>query len=157
LNIFGGGISNKTSRLYQALVDKELAVSLHGGLTATVDPYLHTIMATVHPESTAEAVVQAIDDEVKRLQDSAPAQEEVDRAVKQARALFAYSSESITNQAFWMGYSEIFDSYEWFLNYLDQLAEVTPEQIQQIAQKYLRKQNRVRGIYYPVDTAEVSE
>jgi zinc protease len=102
-------------------------------------------------------VVQAIDDEVKRLQDSAPAQEEVDRAVKQARALFAYSSESITNQAFWMGYSEIFDSYEWFLNYLDQLAEVTPEQIQQIAQKYLRKQNRVRGIYYPVDTAEVSE
>jgi len=157
LNIFGGGISNKTSRLYQALVDKELAVSLHGGLTATVDPFLHTIMATVHPESTAELVVQAIDEEVKHLQDSAPSQDEVDRAVKQARALFAYSSESITNQAFWMGYSEIFDSYEWFLNYLDRLAEVTPDQIQHIAQKYMRKNNRVRGIYYPVDGAEVSE
>lgn len=157
LNVFGGGISNKTSRLYQALVDKELAVSLQGGLTATVDPYLHTIMATVHPESTAEAVVSAIDEEIKRVQDSPPAQEDVDRAVKQARALFAYGSESITNQAFWMGYAEIFDNYEWFLGYLDRLAQVTPQQIQQIAQKYMRPSNRVLGVYRPVGQAEVAE
>ena len=156
LNVFGGGISNKTSRLYKALVDKELAVSLHGGLTATVDPFLHTIMATVHPESTAEAVVQAIDEEIKRVQDTPPPQEDVDRAVKQARALFAYGSESITNQAFWMGYAEIFDSYEWFLGYLDQLAEVTPEQIQRIAQIYMRTGNRVLGVYRPVDQMEVA-
>jgi zinc protease len=157
LNVFGGGISNKTSRLYQALVDKELAVSLQGGLTATVDPYLHTIMATVHPESTAEAVVAAIDEEIKRVQDSPPAQEDVDRAVKQARALFAYGSESITNQAFWMGYAEIFDNYEWFLGYLDRLAQVTPQQIQRIAQNYMRPSNRVLGVYRPVWQAEVAE
>jgi len=35
LNMFSGGISNKTSRLYRALVDKELAVSIHGGSQAT--------------------------------------------------------------------------------------------------------------------------
>ena len=155
LNVFGGGISNKTSLLYQALVDKELAVSLHGGLTATVDPFLHTIMATVHPESTAEAVVEAIDKEVSILQKTPPRQADVDRAVKQARALFAYGSESITNQAFWMGYAEIFDNYEWFLSYLDQLAEVTPEQIQGIAQKYMRRSNRVRGVYRPFDRQEI--
>lgn len=149
LNVFGGGISNKTSRLYKALVDNELAVSLQGGLTATVDPYLHTIMATVHPESTAEAVGKAIDEEIRQLQETPPPQEDVDRAVKQARALFAYGSESITNQAFWMGYAEIFDSYEWFLGYLDQLSEVTPEQIQRIAQTYMRSSNRVLGIYRP--------
>jgi zinc protease len=155
LNVFGGGISNKTSLLYQALVDKELAVSLHGGLTATVDPFLHTIMATVHPESTAEAVVEAIDKEVSILQKTPPRQADVDRAVKQARALFAYGSESITNQAFWMGYAEIFDNYEWFLSYLDRLAEVTPEQIQGIAQKYMRRSNRVRGVYRPFDRQEI--
>ena len=156
LNVFGGGISNKTSRLYQALVDKELSVSLQGGLTATVDPFLHTIMATVHPASTAEAVIQAIDDEIKRVQDTPPPQADVDRAVKQARALFAYGSESITNQAFWMGYAEIFDSYEWFLNYLDQLAEVTPEQIQRIVQTYMRSSNRVVGVYRPSEQVEVA-
>ena len=156
LNVFGGGISNKTSRLYQALVDNELAVSLQGGLTATIDPFLHTIMATVHPESTAEAVVKAIDEEIMRIQDTLPPQEDVDRAVKQARALFAYGSESITNQAFWMGYAEIFDSYEWFLGYLDQLAEVTPKQIQRIAQTYMRSSNRVLGVYRPTGVKGVS-
>ncbi len=155
LNVFGGGISNKTSRLYKALIEGELAVSIHGGLTATIDPYLHTIVATVHPESTAERVVLTLDDEINRLQDSPPPQDEVDRAVKQARALFAYGSESITNQAFWMGYSEIFDTYDWFLNYLDRLAEVTPEEVQRIAQTYMKPGNRVRGVYHPSEGQEV--
>lgn len=155
LNLFGGGISNKTSRLYQALVERELAVSVHGGLTATIDPFLHTIVATVHPQSSAEKVVVAIDDEIKRLQDEPPTKEQVDRAVKQARALFAYGSESITNQAFWMGYAEMFATYEWFLTYLDRLAAVTPEDVQNIAQKYLRVDNRVLGIYRPLEGKEV--
>jgi zinc protease len=155
LNLFGGGISNKTSRLYEALVDGELAVSLHGGLTATIDPYLHTIVATVHPESTAEKLISVLDDEIKQLQDNPPAQEDVDRAVKQARALFAYGSESITNQAFWMGYAEIFDTYDWFLNYLDRLSQVTPDEVQRIAQKYIRPGNRVLGIYRPTGNQEV--
>ncbi|MDK1029812.1 MAG: pitrilysin family protein, partial [Anaerolineae bacterium] len=38
LNMFGGGISNKTSRLYRALVEKELTVSVQGGAQATIDP-----------------------------------------------------------------------------------------------------------------------
>ncbi len=155
LNLFGGGISNKTSRLYKVLVDGELAVSLHGGLIATIDPYLHTIVATVHPESTAEKLIQAMDEEISRLQDSPPSQKDVERAVKQARALFAYGSESITNQAFWMGYAEIFDTYDWFLNYLDRLATVTPEEVQKIAQKYMRPANRVLGIYRPAGNREV--
>jgi zinc protease len=155
LNLFGGGISNKTSRLYQALVERELAVSVHGGLTATIDPFLHTIVATVHPQSSAEKVVAAIDDEIKRLQDEPPTKEQVERAVKQARALFAYGSESITNQAFWMGYAEMFASYEWFLNYLDRLAAVTPEDVQNIAQKYLRVDKRVLGVYRPLEGQEV--
>ncbi len=155
LNLFGGGISNKTSRLYNALVDGEFAVSLHGGLTATIDPYLHTIVATVHPESNAEDLVKAMDDEIALLQEAAPPQEDVDRAVKQARALFAYGSESITNQAFWMGYAEIFDTYDWFINYLDRLAEVTPQEVQRIAQTYMKPGNRVLGIYRPSGTIGV--
>lgn len=155
LNVFGGGISNKSSRLYKVLVDGELAVSIHGGLAATIDPFLHTVVATVHPASTPERVVQALDEEIMRIQDDPPSQEEVDRAVKQARALFAYGSESITNQAFWLGYAEMFATYDWFVNYLDRLAAVTPGQVQQIAQKYLRTGNRVLGIYRPYGNQEV--
>jgi len=149
LNMFGGGISNKTSRLYRALVEKELAVGVSGGLSATIDPFLYTINLTIHPQRPASDALQAMDDEIKRLQDAPPPSDEVARAVKQARALFAYGSESITNQAFWLGFAEMFATYDWFLTYLDRLAEVTPEQVQRIAQTYLRPQNRVLGIYLP--------
>jgi zinc protease len=127
LNIFGDGISNKTSRLYRALVEKELAVSMSGGLAATIDPFLYTINLTIHPQRPASDALQAMDSEIKRLQDTPPPVDEVARAVKQARAMFAYGSESITNQAYWLGFAEMFDTYEWFVSYLDRLAAVTPE------------------------------
>ena len=62
---------------------------------------------------------------------------EITRAVKQASAVFAYGSENITHQAFWMGYVEMFSSYEWFTTYLDKLAKVTPKDVQRVARKYL--------------------
>ncbi len=149
LNLFGGGISNKTSRLYQALVERELAVGVGGGLQATIDPFLHLITATVHPERTADDVIQAVDAEIVRLLEQPPTAEELTRAVKQARALFAYGSESITNQAYWLGYAEMFATYDWFLTYLDRLSSVTPEGVQRVAAKYLRPSQRVLGVYQP--------
>ncbi len=149
LNMFGGGISNKTSRLYRALVEGELAVSVHGGLQATIDPFLHTITLLPRPEREVEEVLAVLDGEIARLQDAPPEADELARAVKQARALFAYGSESITNQGFWLGFSEMFASYDWFTGYLDRLAQVTPEDVQRVAQVYLRAQNRNLGVYQP--------
>lgn len=149
LNMFGGGISNKTSRLYRALVEGELAVSVYGGLQATIDPFLHTITIVVRPDGSPDPVLSKLADEIKHLQDAPPPPTEVARAVKQARALFSYGSESITNQAYWLGFSEMFASYDWFTSYLDKLAAVTPEDVQRVAQIYLRPQNRVYGVYIP--------
>ena len=149
LNIFGGGISNKTSQLYQALVEKDIAVSVYGGLQASVDPYLYQVVITVHPESAPEKAIAAFDQQIAQVQEKLPSHSELERAVKQARALFAYGSESITNQAFWLGFAEMFDSYSWFETYLDKLAAVTPEDVQRVAQSYLKKNTRVVGTYRP--------
>jgi zinc protease len=149
LNMFGGGISNKTSRLYRALVEKELAVSVSGGVPATIDPFLHGVTITVHPQCTPDQVITALDQEIHQLQTVTPEAEELERAMKQARALFAYGSESITNQAFWMGYSEMFSTYDWFIKYLENLEKVTPEGVQRVANEYLRPQNRILGVYLP--------
>jgi zinc protease len=138
LNMFGGGTTNKTSRLYQALVDKELAVSVNGGVQATIDPYLYTTVITVHPRHTTSDCIEAMEAEIKLLQDAPPPLEELERAMKQARAIFAYGSESISNQAFWMGFSEMFATIEWFTTYLERLATVTPEDVQRLAQTCLR-------------------
>jgi zinc protease len=150
LSIFGGGgLSNKTSRLYRALVEKELAVGVGGSALTTVDPYLYSISMTVHPDRKPGQVLSAFDAEVKRIQDEPVPVEEISRAIKQARALFAYQSENITSQAAWLGHAEMFASYDWFLTYLEKLSKVTPVAIQTAAQKYLRSQNRVVGTYVP--------
>ena len=157
LNMFGGGgISNKTSRLYRALVEKGLATSLSGGMQATIDPFLYDINVTVQQQWTPEKITETIEDEVKRLQDTLVSEEEIARAIKQARALFAYGSENITNQAFWMGYAEMFAKYEWFSHYVSNLEQVTVRDIQAIAQVYLNPSRRVTGIYVPEPTEEAA-
>ncbi len=156
LNMFGGGISNKTSRLYRRLVERDVAVSIHGSLPVTIDPYLYRVTITVRSDRRPEEAISALDEEIQRLQEEPPSKKAIQRAVKQARALFAYGSESITNQAFWMGFSEMFASYEWFNTYLDRLQAVTPEDVQRIAQTYLVPRNRVLGTYLPTKNSEVS-
>jgi zinc protease len=154
LNMFGGGITNKTSRLYKTLVEKELAVSVNGGVQATIDPYLYTTVITVHPRHTVSDCVAAMEAEIKQLQEAPPPIEELERAMKQARAIFAYGSESISNQAFWLGFSEMFATVDWFTDYLERLAVVTPSDVQRLAQTCLRPQNRTLGVYLPNDKAQ---
>lgn len=145
----GGGISNKTSRLYRALVEKELAVGVFGSGQVTIDPFLYATTITIHPQKGHEESLEAFDAEIKRIQDEPIPTADIQRAIKQARAIFAYGTESITNQAAWLGFSEMFSEYQWFESYLDNLARVTPEDIQRVAQTWLLPQKRLVGIYLP--------
>jgi len=152
--MFGSGIPNKTSRLYRSLVGGDIAASVQGQLSATIDPHLYSIEITVRPDRTAEEALAVLDWELDRVVNEALTVDEVEKAIKQARALFAYGSESITNQAFWMGYSEMFADYEWFETYLDRLSAVTADDVLGIAQKYVVASNRVVGIYRPKNGAQ---
>ena len=151
LNMFSGGISNKTSRLYRALVDKEYVVSVHGGAQATIDPFMYTITMTIHPRRKPDEALAALDKEIQRVKDEKVTREESRRAIKQARALFAYGSENITNQGFWLGYAEMFADYSWFETYLEKLSTVTIKDVQRVANEYFRPQRRVIGTYIPLD------
>ena len=150
LNMFGGGsISNKTSRLYRALVDQGLAVAVSGGMRATTHPFLYDLNLVLLPGSDPLPALQAVDDQIQRLQNELVSQDCIQRALKQARALFAYGSENISNQGFWMGYANMFGKYDWFLNYVSELEKVTPETILQAAQTWLNPARRVVGTYLP--------
>jgi zinc protease len=150
LSPFDGGLSNVTSRLYKALVNTDMALDVSGQLTATIDPYLYHILIVLHPNSTVGQVHDVIEKEINKLQKYYASKDVIERAIKQARALFAYSSESTTNQAFWLGYSEMFSSYELFLSYLDKLALVSEEDVKHCANTYLHLQNCTVGVYQPM-------
>jgi zinc protease len=149
LSIFGGGTTNASSRLYRALVDTELAIDVSGGLVPTHDPYVYTLGATVRQGRAPSEVEAALDAELQKLIVQPPAQEEVDKAIRQSKAQFAYGSESVTNQGFWYGFSEMFADYAWFQNYLDRLAQVTVDDVHRVAREYLKTSRRTVGYYVP--------
>ena len=155
---FGGGsIDNKTSRLYKALVETELAASVDGSLTPTIDPFLYSINVTVRDGRTAEEVEAALDEQIDKLVAGDITEQELARAKKQARALFAYSTERVTMQAFWLAFAENFASYTWFEDYLANLEAVTLEDVHTAAAKYLRRQSRTVGYFSPQNGAGAEE
>lgn len=149
LTFFGGGLTNKSSRLYKALVDTELAAGISGTLIPTVDPYVYDLSATVRAGHTLAEVEAALERELARIVDEPVTQEELTKAIKQAKAQFAYSSESVTGQALWIGFSEIFADHTWYENYITNLSAVTIEDVQRAAQTYLKPSNRTVGCYVP--------
>lgn len=149
MTLFGGGGTNKSSRLYRALVDTELATQVSGSLVPTVDPFVYSITATVRAGHTPAEVEERLREELEKARREAITEEELSKAIKQAKAQFAYSSESVTGQAFWLGWSEVFADYTWFENYLDRLGAVTPEDVRRVAEEYLRRSNSTVGWYVP--------
>jgi zinc protease len=147
----GGGTSNKSSRLYKALVAKELATHVSGSLIPTVDPFVYTLSAVVRGGHTPAEVEEALEAELARVTDEPVTEEELAKAIKQAKAQFAYSSETVTGQALWMGYSEIFADYGWFERYIENLSAVTVEGVHRAAQTYLTPSKRTVGWYVPTD------
>ena len=151
LNLFGSSLSNKTSRLYRSLVEGEIAASVRGGLAATSDPFLYSIHVTIRPDRSPERGLEVLDQEILRVLEKPLNADELTKASKQARALFAFNSESVTNMAFWLGFSEMHADYAWFEEYAQRVAAVTTEDILRVAQEYLRPSNRVVGVYHPLN------
>lgn len=148
LNMFGsGGIGNRTSLLYRNLIENQLATSVHGSLSATIDPSTYNLYITCPPDHEPEMVIAAIDKVIDGLLSGRVEKENLNIALKQARANFAYSSDNVANQAFWMGYSNSFSDYSWFLEYVDRLRQVTAEDVLSVCQQYLVPQRRVVGFY----------
>jgi len=155
LNMFGsGGVGNRTSRLYLALVDKGLAASVSGGLNANIDPGSYNLSLTCNPAIKPEKLLKKLDEEIEKLRAKPAPKLEIRQAQKQAKALFAYGSDNITNQGFWMGYSNSFADYNWFLNYVEKLESVSPEAVMEAARKYLDPHHRVIGYYLPQNRSQ---
>jgi zinc protease len=152
MNLFAPPPPNRSSRLYRALVETGLAAGVSGSLSATLDPYLYNVVTTVRAGHSVDAVEAALDTEMERLLQEPISKEELDTSVKQSKAQFAYSSESVTNQGFWLGSSAVVADTGWFESFLDKLEAVTVADVTRAAQAYLPRRNRTVGHYIPQGT-----
>ncbi len=146
---FGGSGFSRSARLYRALVATGLAAGVNSTVAATIDPYLASISITARQGVALGDVEQALDKEISRLQEEPVGDDELRKAIKQSRAQFVYASESVTNQALWMGFSEVVADQEWLAGFLESLERVSAEDVQRVVRKYLIKKNRTIGWYLP--------
>ena len=148
LSMFGsGGIGNRSSRFYRELVENQLVASVYGSLSASIDPGTFSLNLTCRGDHSPDQVIEKIDQVVDQFLTHGPTTEELAIALKQARANFTYSSDNITNQAFWLGYAHSFADYSWFTDYVKRLEQVSKNDILRVARQYLDPAHRVTGVY----------
>jgi zinc protease len=150
MNLFGSSPPNRSSRLYRALVETGLAAGVAGSLSPTLDPYLYDISATVRSGRSLDEVEAALDAEMERILAEPISAGQLEIAIKQTKAQFAYSSESVSNQGFWLGVSAVVADTEWFESFLDRLEAVSLDDVHRVANTYLPRRNRTLGRYVPL-------
>jgi zinc protease len=149
MGLFGGSANNRSNRLYKALVDPQLAVAAQSSYQPTIDPDLFSFAATLAPGIDHAQVEAALWHEIAKVQQEGVTAAELQKAIKQTKAQFAYSSESVTNQAYWLGFSEILANTEWLDRWQENLVAVTAEDVQRVATTYFAQDKQTVGWYMP--------
>src|SRR4029078_10315747 len=72
-----------------------------------------------------------------------------EKAIRQSRAQFVYTGESVTGLGFIFGYLEVVASADFDAAFLAGLAAVKPEDVQRVVRTYLNANNRTVGWFVP--------
>ncbi len=145
--------SGRASRLYQGLVETQLAMRAGSGSWTPKDPGLFELYATVRQGVEVEKVEQALLEQVALAKDTLPTTEELARVKNQIEAAYIFQKDSVTAQGNSLGGHQILHSYEYVNTYVDRIARVTAEDVQRVARKYLTEDNRTVGIFEPIAPA----
>lgn len=155
LGMFAGGGTNRSSRIYKALVDRELAAGVGGHLAPTMDPYLYTINVVARAGRKINEIESALDAELERLSSLPISQRELDRALRRARAQFIMAGESITGQAHLLGMAETTaGDYRWYEQTVERLNKVTPDDLDRVRHTHLTDNKRSIGWFIPDQAQE---
>ncbi len=138
-----------TSRLYQALVEKQLAVDVFANCDQHRDPGLFNIVATVAPDVEPAAVENTILAELERLAKDGVDDSEVAKVQQQIIAMEAFSRDGTSNVAMQLSESEAVADWRFYQNYTDNIRRVTAAEVQRVAQKYFVEESRTVGHFLP--------
>jgi len=152
--VLGGG---QTGRLYKALVDTKKAVAASFSSREMHDPGFAMAYVQLKPDQSIDEVQQILLKTVEGFADQPPTQEEVDRA--KTRILKNDELMMTNTQSVAMNLGGYAGDGAWRLFFLnrDEVAKVTPADVQRVAKAYLKSSNRTLGEFLPTKTPDRSE
>ncbi|QDE29735.1 insulinase family protein [Shewanella polaris] len=136
-----------SSRFYQALVDKQLAVAAETYMPMSFDPNLFYVLGVANAGVSAETLEQALIEQINLIATQGVTQQELEK-VKNIKLMDFYRTmETINGKANTLGTYELyFGDYTKLFNAPEAYNQVTPADIQRVAQTYLIKANRTVGV-----------
>ncbi|MGH9368946.1 MAG: M16 family metallopeptidase [Thermoanaerobaculia bacterium] len=145
-NALGGGL---TSRLYQALVEKSLALSVTVVPWQLRDPGLFSVFAPVRPGVEPATVESAIREEVRKTATSGVTEAEARKARTQIEAEIIFDRDSTDQIAASLSEAIAVAGWEWYVDYPAAVSRVTPEEARRVAGAYLQDEALTVGLFLP--------
>ena len=144
-------VTGQSSRLYQKLVkEKELVTGVFGFPNAMRGGGDYQITATVAPGKKLEDVEAAINDEIARIQREPIADWELAKAKNSSRRSSIQALQNSLGTATRLSQFAVFYNDPNLINtQFDKIAAVTKDDVQRVANKYLKATNRTVGITVP--------
>ncbi len=139
----------RASRLYQALVETQLASSADAGVPSLKDPFLFYLSATARPGVTAEKLEAALLEEAEKLKSTPITAEELARVKSRVEAEFVFQADSVTSRARQLGYWAMVDDWRYLTTYVERIRALTADDVQRVAQRYLVPDTRTVGYFIP--------
>ncbi len=145
-NILGGGM---TSRLYQALVEKSLALSVTTVPWQLRDPALFSIFAPVRPGVEPASVESTIREEVGRIAREGVTRAETEKARTQIEAEVIFDRDSTDQVAASLSEAIAAADWGWYADYPAAIRRVTPDDVRRVAAAYMNDDGLTVGIFLP--------
>ena len=146
----------RTSRLYRALVDSELATHAHSSLYPTRHPYLYRLSVTLPAGSHFELAEEMLDHELERLMDGDISEGELERARRQIKTRFRLDRNSAGRMAHQLGTFESIASFQILQGVEERIEGVSRADLHRVARRIFSKEYRTVGWYLPLsDTPDI--
>lgn len=144
--VMGGGAS---SRLYEQLIKvKQIFSSIECYHFGTIDPGLLVIEGKLVKGVTMSVAEKAILDEIEQIKNEILPLKEVQKVINKTESLICFEDMSIMNRAHSLAYYELLGDASLMNSELKKYQEVTPQLIQETAQRIFKDTNRNTLYYY---------
>lgn len=138
-----------TSRLYQALVENQLAVDVMTNADQHRDPGLFNIIAVVRPGVEPNEIEEVILAELERLQKEGLTAAEVAKAKRQIVAQVAYNRDGTFRIASEVSEAEAVADWRFYKDYAANIEQVMAADVRRVASAYFTEDNRTVGHFIP--------
>ena len=145
-NVLGGGI---TSRLYQALVENSLALSVTVVPWQLRDPGLFSVFAPVRPGVEPAAVEAVVRKEAARVGREGVSEAELEKARVQIEAEVIFDRDSTDQIASSLSEAIAVADWRWYADYPQAIRAVSRDDVQRVARTYLQDDGLTVGTFLP--------